>query len=96
MLKTEPAARLSCITSICATHYLLLDFLRRSLLLRLLVGADITYFMGNPEENRAACVTQGALQQFFQVCVSLCVGCMYVVLYYFVYVCVRVSPFEVF
>lgn len=30
-------------------------------------GADITYFMGNPEDNRSACVTQGALQQFFQV-----------------------------
>ncbi|CAM9883270.1 unnamed protein product [Ectocarpus sp. 6 AP-2014] len=31
------------------------------------VGADITYFMGNPEDNRAACVAQGALQQFFQM-----------------------------
>eukprot|EP00903_Cladosiphon_okamuranus_P010963 g10354.t1 len=31
------------------------------------IGADVTYFMGNPEDNRAACVTQGALQQFFQM-----------------------------
>ncbi|CAM9810808.1 unnamed protein product, partial [Hapterophycus canaliculatus] len=31
------------------------------------IGADMTYFMGNPEDNRSACVTQGALQQFFQM-----------------------------
>lgn len=37
--------------------------------LQLLPGADITYFMGNPEDNRSACVAQGALQQFFQVCI---------------------------
>ena len=30
-------------------------------------GADITYFMGNPVNNRSACVAQGVLQQFFQV-----------------------------
>lgn len=42
-------------------------------------GADITYFMGNPEDTRAACVAQGALQQFFQVCVCVCVRRLYAV-----------------
>lgn len=31
------------------------------------IGADITYFMGNPVDNQAACIVQGSLQQFFQM-----------------------------